>query len=123
MTHPHPKERRKSIRFRPKDGTMAINTHTLGPVINISMGGLSFRYMENASSHSPSNTLGLFLSSDDILIDKLSTRVVSDKLFSQGSSFSKSAIRQRSIQFLDLTTTQKKALQEFILTKTHTLHP
>ncbi len=97
---------------------MAIDTYTLGPVINISMGGLAFRYVDNPSAQSPSNTLGLFLSSDDILIDNIPTRVISDRLFSQGSSFSKTVIRQRSIQFIDLTTTQKKSLKKFILTKT-----
>ena len=120
---PHPtqhKERRKATRFRPKAGTMAVNTYALGSVVNISMGGLCFHYMNNSLSRTLSNTLGLFLGSDDILIDNIKIRVVSDKPFSQNASFlfSKTIIRERAIQFLNLTVAQKKELEEFILTKT-----
>ena len=101
---------------------MAINTRTLGPVINISMDGLAFRYREEISSQPPSTTIGLFLSSEDILIDKIKTRIISDKPFSEGTLFSKTAIRQRSIQFIELTPPQKEALQEFILTKTKIIY-
>lgn len=50
MPHHPLEERRKFIRYLPKEGTMAINNHALGPVINISMGGLAFRYLAGISS-------------------------------------------------------------------------
>lgn len=112
------KERRQFKRFRPKDGTMAIDNHALGPVIDISMGGLSFRYVIEDAAKPISNFLGIFLSSDDILIDKLSTRLIADEFVSQSSSFLTSSTRKRSIQFIDLTDTQRNSLEEFIKTKT-----
>lgn len=114
----HLKERRQFKRFRPKDGTMAIDNHALGPVIDISMGGLSFRYVIEDAAKPISNFLGIFLSSDDILIDKLSTRLIADEFVSQSSSFLTSSTRKRSIQFIDLTDTQRNSLEEFIKTKT-----
>ena len=114
----HLKERRQFKRFRPKDGTMAIDNHALGPVIDISMGGLSFRYVIEDAAKPISNFLGIFLSSDDILIDKLSTRLIADEFVSQSSSFLTSSTRKRSIQFIDLTDTQRNSLEEFIRTKT-----
>lgn len=112
------KERRQFKRFRPKDGTMAVNSHALGPVIDISMGGLAFRYVVEDASRPISDSLGIFLSSDDILIDKLSTKLISDEFVSQSSSFLKTSTRKRSIQFNNLTETQRKSLEEFINTKT-----
>ncbi|MBU1138109.1 MAG: PilZ domain-containing protein [Proteobacteria bacterium] len=118
MSHAIRKERRQFVRYRPKGGTIAVNNHVLGPVINISMGGLSFRYLEGGSTDSPSDSLGIFLGSDDILIDHIATKMISDQLIAQGSVFLKTSTRQRSIQFLNLSEKQRKNLTEFINNKT-----
>ncbi len=112
------KERRQFTRFRPKDGTMAVNHHALGPVINISMGGLSFRYMGEDSAKAVSDILGIFLGSDDVLIEKIPTKIISDELISSGSAFMKTPTRQRSIQFTELTHSQRASLKDFIGNKT-----
>lgn len=111
-------ERRQSTRFRPKDGTIAIDNYALGPVINISMGGLSFRYMGTNIAKSITNKLGIFLGSENILIDKLPTRIVADKLISKGSLFLKTPTRECSLQFLELTPVQRNKLTDFISNKT-----
>lgn len=97
---------------------MAVNIHALGPVIDISMGGLSFRYMDDKSDNPMTDFFGIFLGSDNILIDKIQSQVVSDKETPQGTSFLQTRSRQRSIQFVSLTTDQQKELENFILTKT-----
>ncbi len=112
------KERRQFKRFRPKDGTMAVNTHALGPVIDISMGGLAFRYTVDDASQPISDYLGIFLSSDDILIDRLLTKLISDEFISHSSSFLTTSTRKRSVQFLNITDTQRKSLENFIAKKT-----
>lgn len=114
---PH-KERRQYTRFRPKDGTMAVNNHALGPVVNISMGGLSFKYMDEDPQKPIQDILGIFLGSDNVLIDNITTKVITDKLISQSSTFLKTSTRQRSIQFIHLTKLQKQNLKDFINTKT-----
>ncbi|MBU0946504.1 MAG: PilZ domain-containing protein [Proteobacteria bacterium] len=111
-------ERRQFVRYRPKGGTIAVNDHALGPVINISMGGLSFRYLEGSSTEPHSDSLGIFLGSDDVLIDKITTKVISDQLIAQGSVFLQISTRQRSIQFLNLSERQRKNLKAFINEKT-----
>ncbi len=122
MGQTNQKERRKTVRYRPKDGTMAVNNHALGPIVNISMGGLSFRYLEGTSAELSSDSLGIFLGSDDILIDQLSTRIVTDRLISKGSAFLKTCTRQRSIQFTDLNKKQQTHLQEFISKRTQGMY-
>ena len=122
MPYSSREERREFLRYRPKDGTMAVSSHALGPVINISMGGLSYRYLDGSSTRPSSNPLGIFLGSDDVLIDQIAIRVISDRLVSQGSDFSKAPTRQRSIQFLNLSKEQRLSLQNFITRKTQGLY-
>ena len=112
------KERRQFTRFIPKDGTTAVNNHALGPIIDISMGGYSFRYMDDKNENPMTDFFGVFLGSDDILIDRIESQIVSDKVVTQGTSFLQTRSRQRSIRFVTLTSKQQKALENFILTKT-----
>ncbi len=116
------KERRQFARFRPKVGTMAVNQHALGPVINISMGGLSFQYMGESSTKPVSDVLGVFLGSDNVLIDKIPTRIITDKLVSHGSTFLRTSTRQRSIQFTQLSKSQQEHLEDFISNKTTAIY-
>lgn len=112
------RERRQYTRFIPKDGTMAVCKHALGPIIDISMGGLSCRYMHDKNSISTSNLYGIFLGSDDILIDRIKSRIVSDEIATQESSFLKTCFHKLSIEFVSLSPEQRKKLKEFLLTKT-----
>ena len=116
------KERRQHTRFRPKDGTMAVSNHALGPVVNISMGGLSFRYMGTDPSKPMLDMLGIFLGSDNVLIENIPTKIITDKLISQSTTFLKTSTRQCSIQFTKLTKSQKKNLKDFISTKTLSMY-
>ena len=111
-------ERRKFTRFIPKDGTMAVCKHALGPILDISMGGLSCRYMHDKNNVSPSNLFGIFLGSDDILIDKIKSRIVSDEIISQDNSFLKTCFHKLSIEFISLSSDQHQKLKNFLLTKT-----
>ena len=111
-------ERRNFTRFTPKNGTMAVNSHALGPIVNISMGGLAFRYMETEKTQPVSDQLGIFLGSDDFLIEKIESRLIADTAVEQDSTFMQTKTRQRSIEFLNLTSEQQEKLEEFILTKT-----
>ena len=111
-------DRRRFTRFIPNDGTMAVCKHALGPVLDISMGGLSCRYMHDKSNVSPSNLFGIFLGSEDILIDKIKSRIVSDEIISQDDSFLKTCFHKLSIEFISLSSEQRQKLKDFLLTKT-----
>jgi len=112
------KERRKFTRLIPKDGTMAVNNHALGPVVDISMGGLSFRYADNKSDIAMTNIFGIFLGSENILIDKIQSKIISNKALDHGTSFLQARSHLLAIQFINLSTDQRKKLKDFILTKT-----
>lgn len=112
------RERRKFTRFTPKNGTMAVNNHALGLVVDISMGGLSFRYVDDKPDTSMTDLFGIFLGSENFLIDKIQSKVITDRIILQDTSFLHNKSRQCSIQFVDLTSDQQKKLKDFIITKT-----
>lgn len=112
-------DRRRSTRFTPKNGTMAVNNHSLGPILNISMGGLAFQCMDDEDQNGfMSDLFGIFLGSDDLLIDRIQSQIVSNKLKSPENAFMQTRTRQLSICFLRLSSEQQKKLKDFILTKT-----
>ncbi len=112
------KERRRFTRLIPKDGTMAVNNCALGPVVDISMGGLSFRYAANTSAISMTNIFGIFLASDNILIDRIQSKIISNKELDPKTAFLQARSHQLAIQFINLSINQQKKLEDFILTKT-----
>ena len=97
---------------------MAVNDHTLGPIVNISMGGLSFQCMDNDNHNPMSDLFGIFLGSDDILIERIQSQIVSNRLKVPENTFMQTKTRQLSVQFLNLSSVQQKRLNDFILTKT-----
>lgn len=117
-THSKSEDRRRFTRFTPKNGTMAVNDHTLGPIVNISMGGLSFQCMDNDNHNPMSDLFGIFLGSDDILIERIQSQIVSNRLKVPENTFMQTKTRQLSVQFLNLSSVQQKRLNDFILTKT-----
>ncbi len=97
---------------------MAVNNCALGPVVDISMGGLSFRYAANNSTICMTNIFGIFLGSDNILIDRIQSKIIFNKELGPKTSFSQGRSHQLAIQFINLSIDQQKKLVAFILTKT-----
>ena len=52
------RERRNHQRYQVKDGTLALNSTVLGPVLNISLGGMLFEYYSNDLADEAIVTLG-----------------------------------------------------------------
>jgi hypothetical protein len=93
-------EQRKHKRFRPQDGTYAVLRgpgKKLGQVINISQGGLSFRYIDIGER--PKRAFEL-----DISIDSASREF----------PFSSTPTRRRGGQFMALNENQISDLEYFI---------
>ncbi len=107
-------ERRLYKRVSPLEGTIAISHHTLGPIVDISEGGLSFRYLDDNTRQNESAHLGIFLGSNDFLIDHIKAKVIRDIPIKTEAIFISTKTRQCSIQFVDLDKTQKEQLDFFL---------
>jgi hypothetical protein len=101
-------ERRRSKRYKAVDGAYAAispNSHKLGQIIDISMGGLSFKYIDTSIVEEkpdiPENTV--FLSSMGYYVGDLPFKMVSDYELTNAPSFSSMKVRKRHVQFTDLS--------------------
>lgn len=99
-------ERRRHKRFNAKEGAYAaISPHSrkLGQIIDISMGGLSFKYIETSDDQSSQPEQSIFLSSLGYYVGDLPFKTVEDYEITNYPSFSSMKLRKRRVQFKELT--------------------
>ena len=112
-----PVEQRKHKRFRPQDGTYAVLRgpgKKLGQVVNVSLGGLAFRYIDIGERPKRSFELDISIQEDGFILDGLSFETVSDFSTSREFPFSSTPIRRRGGQFMALNENQISDLEYFI---------
>ncbi len=111
-------ERRKSRRFLVDGRAIAVFQPypiVMGQVIDISMGGLAFHYLqeEKCTDNLPQAELTI-LCSDGTKLERLPYRIVSDIDLNPLLSFVSKPLRRASLQFGDLTESQAATLSHFI---------
>lgn len=102
-------ERRKNKRYKAVEGAYAAispNSHKLGQIIDLSMGGLAFKYIDTShddpdAQRDPEETI--FLSSMGYYVGDLPFKTISDYEITNTPSFSSMKVRKRHVQFKDLT--------------------
>jgi len=102
-------ERRKNKRYKAVEGAYAAispNSQKLGQIIDISMGGLSFKYIDTsgeAKQDASVNEEAVFLSSMGSYVGDLPFKTVADYEVTNAPSFSSMKVRKRHLSFTDLT--------------------
>lgn len=105
--------RRKFPRFLPKKDMYVLH-HNFGKVIDISMGGLLFNYVDKEYLQGTPPERGILFGYNDHYMDEIPFLTLSDAVISK-SPTSKTTIKQRRIIFGDLTSSQIQQLERFIL--------
>jgi len=110
-------EQRKHKRYKVTKRAFAV----LGPdavklchLIDISKGGLSFRYFVDTNGMEETVFELDILGGEDFYLERVPIRVVSDILLEDDSPFSSIAMRRRGVQFGTLTQRQKEQVEYFI---------
>ena len=102
-------ERRKSKRYKAVEGAYAAispKSNKLGQITDISMGGLAFKYIDTNDKNPKRQGYSeesIFLSSMGFYVGDLTFKTISDKEVTNTASFSSMKIRQRQVQFTDLS--------------------
>lgn len=116
-----PKERRKHHRRSARGDSFAMlepETRIMGQIIDVSRGGLSFRYLPShfaAQVRQRECALHILLADHSFYFDPLPCRVASDDRISQHEfGFSLLAMRRCSVSFLDLSEEQRSQLDYFV---------
>ncbi len=107
-------ERREYQRCTLKNGACAGRYPNIGEIVDISLGGVLFHYLDIG---------GLGAEKDELIVcgdagrclSGLKHSVISDKVLESQSSFSKIVVRERRIKFEEMSEEQKKILSNFIL--------
>ncbi len=110
-------EQRKHKRYKVTKRAFAV----LGPeavklchLIDISRGGLAFRYFVDSTGMAEEMETVDILGGEDFYLEKVPVRIVSDNILVNDSPFSSVAMRRRGVQFGPLTPKQREQVDYFI---------
>ncbi len=110
-----PVERRKHKRFEVPIGAFVVlgpHSTMVGRIIDISMGGLTFRHVDKEEPSGGLHELDVF-HENDFCLKHVPCETVSD-LETYESPFGSFIIRESAVQFRDLTPRQMSQLEHFI---------
>lgn len=106
-------ERRYNPRFQVTSGLFAVDFQ-MGQIIDISIGGLAFRYVERRKRKALKQGVGIIFDEDDFCFDRIPVQIVTDIIISSRVEEKPAIIKRCGVRFLDLAPTQKDLLQNFI---------
>lgn len=110
-------EHRKHKRFQIPKGSFAAlgpDCTKVGPVVDMSMRGLGFRYV--GSEEPPKGSyVDIFLSEGDFYLGKVPIKTISDVEVVDKAPSSSTTLRRCGVKFGTLTQNQKAQLERFIL--------
>ncbi|MGD9125620.1 MAG: PilZ domain-containing protein [Desulfarculaceae bacterium] len=111
-------ERRKHTRYTPSEKAYAVfrpGFETMGRVMDISQGGVSFEYLSSIDQNGAKASMDLFLMDTDFRLTQVPCQVAYDHLISQGRTTGKGmALRRCAVMFKDLDEYQQRQLGFFL---------
>ncbi len=110
-------DRRKDRRFQTEKNTYAVlraRGSKLGRVIDISRGGLAFRYVSVGQRLKGPLELDLLSHQYDYRIDKIPVKIITDLELANKKAFKSTTLKRVGVQFGKLTREQKSRLEHFI---------
>lgn len=110
-------ERRKHRRFDAYTGVFSVNSH-FGLIVNISLGGLAFRYVDKGEWSDNDVKSGTLFGEDDLWINDIPVKCVSECVANDGVACHATTVKRRSLEFGELTADQQKLLESFIWVNT-----
>jgi hypothetical protein len=117
MSRPPLKDQRKFARYSARQGTIVAlqpNAEILGQMIDISLRGLSFRYIDTGTPDDNASELVILMPKPRFYLDRLPFRSVADFELPNEFSFSTIPVRRKCISFKPLNPTQQTKLEDFI---------
>ncbi|MFC1524489.1 PilZ domain-containing protein [Thermodesulfobacteriota bacterium] len=110
-------ERRRSKRYKAVSGVFAVNAK-FGQIIDISRGGLSFKYVEKKGWPKELFERGVLFGDDDFCLDEIHIKTVTDYIVANGLSSARTIFRRCGVQFGELSHSQQVDLDFYIWANT-----
>ena len=86
----------------------------MGQIVNISKGGLAFRYIDSEIEAGKTSELDILFAQNGFHLKKISFKTVADYKAVSEFPFSSIVMRQRSVQFREMRPSQTSRLDYFI---------
>jgi hypothetical protein len=106
-------ERRQHQRFKVKSGTFESESRS-GDIIDISMSGLAFSYIDSGNWTDDSFDCGMLMGEKDLCLEEIPLKIISDCAINSGLSIT----RRCGVKFEKLTPKQLAQLEYFIWANT-----
>jgi len=107
------RESRRCRRFPVKDGVIALDS-VYGEIIDVSFGGLSFRYTAYDDMTTEPAEFGIIFGGEELFFDNLPLTNVCDIVMDEENTGGAGEIRRRGMAFGDLVPEQVVTLARFI---------
>ena len=109
-------DHRKHMRFRVQEGAFAVlmnHVTRVGPIKDISRGGLAFTYISEDKLPQDSFTMDLLCGGEGFYLKDIPSKVITDFEVSDQPSFSSIPLRRCSVQFEEMNPLQISQLESF----------
>jgi len=107
-------ERRKHARHPVTHGAFVINTTKPGRITDISLNGLSWRYIDRKGWPEESSCLDIVVDDFDLRVEKIPYEVITDHPAPHDYPDGAPVVRRRSVRFGQLSARQRTALEALI---------
>jgi hypothetical protein len=117
LTDNNNKDRRNQKRFKAVNGAFAAvrqKSNHLGQIKDISFGGLAFTYLANEGATNGARALDIFVTKHQLYIKDIPFQLVRDSQVERENPFSTVPVRQQSVQFGELSESQKSQLMHLM---------
>ena len=110
-------ERRKSDRFKVRDGAFAAikpDNYIVGPIQDINRDGLAFRYLGKSGQIRESIEVDIFFSGMGFYLQNVRSKTISDFRIDKSAANSSVTMRRCAVQFWELTNNQTSQIDSLI---------
>lgn len=117
-------ERRKYKRYRLSDDILVFNENTFGQIINISKGGLAFRFLTNKDVVQDNEfELGILNSSNGFYLENICCKTITSTDSAPIHPTGSTIVRRNGVEFYNLSPEQQEQLEEFLKNNTSDREP
>jgi len=107
-------ERRCQPRYRLGEGAIALSADISGHIQNISLGGLSFVYLQSDGPKTNGDTIDILDGQNNFFMESIPCQTIIEQPVINQSSFNAMRMVQRSVEFGQLADHKRQELQAYI---------
>ena len=114
-------ERREHTRYKLGDSAIAVFGNSPGHISDISLGGLSFIYLDSDKPSPQSDSVDILDGQQSFFLEKIPCRTVVERLLINESPYNLIKMVRRSLEFNGISDLQKSQIKSYI--NSHDLCP